>query len=194
MALLTSTRGGRSAGRFILSGPWFALCLLLLTAGHALAQSKEYQVKATFIFNFAQFIDWPPAAFSGTNAPFCIGILGDDPFGGYLDETVQGEQIGGHPLVIQRYRQVEEATNCQVLFISRSEARQLKKVFAGLKNQNVLTIGEVTGFCKAGGSVRFVTEQNKIHFRISPDAVKKASLTASSKLLRLAEIVPPGGD
>ncbi|MDR3456459.1 MAG: YfiR family protein [Verrucomicrobiae bacterium] len=181
------------AGPF--AGRWLGILLLsLLVAGNAPGQSKEYQIKATFLFNFAQFIDWPPAAFGGADAPFCIGILGDDPFGNYLDETVRGEKIGSHPLVVQRCRHVEEATNCQVLFVSRSEAKKLKEVFAGLKNQAVLTVGEVDGFCKDGGVIRFVAEQNKIHFRISPEAVKKASLTASSKLLRLAEIVPPGGD
>ena len=189
------TKGTCRAALGNYAGRWYCLLLLLLlTAGNALAQSREYQIKATFIFNFAQFIDWPPTAFGGTNAPFCIGILGDDPFGGYLDETVRGENIDGHPLMVRRYRQVEEATNCQVLFISRSEAKRMKEDLAELKAQNVLTVGEVDGFCKGGGAIRFVTEQNKIHFRISPEAVKQASLTASSKLLRLAEIVPPGGD
>ena len=190
---MVRNRAHKPAGKF--AGKWLGLLLLsLLVAGNALGQSKEYQIKATFIFNFAQFIDWPPAAFAETNAPFCIGILGDDPFGKYLDETVQGEKIDGHPLVVQRCHRVEEATNCQVLFISRSETKRLKDDLVRLKNQNVLTVGEAEGFCKDGGAIRFVTEQNKIHFRISPDAVKNASLTASSKLLRLAEIVPPGGD
>lgn len=188
------TKGAyKAAGNF--TGRWLCLLLLsLLMAGKVMGQSKEYQVKATFIFNFAQFIDWPATAFTETNAPFCIGILGDDPFGKYLDETVQGEKIAGRPLVVQRYRHVEEATNCQVLYVSRSETKRLKEVLTGLKNQNILTVGEVEGFCKGGGAIRFVMEQNKIHFRISPEAVKNASLTASSKLLRLAEIVPPGGD
>jgi|SRR5882724_7212880 len=190
---MVTNRSHKVVGNF--TGRWLGVLLLsLLLAGHALGQSKEYQIKATFIFNFAQFIDWPTTTFTETNAPFCIGILGDDPFGKYLDETVQGEKIDGHPLVVQRYHQAAEATNCQVLFVSRSETKRLKEVLAGLKNQNVLTVGEVEGFCKDGGAVRFVTEQNKIHFRISPQAVKDASLTASSKLLRLAEIVPPGGD
>ncbi|HSY17176.1 MAG TPA: YfiR family protein [Candidatus Acidoferrales bacterium] len=190
---MVTGRVHKTAGNLTL-GCLGILLLSLLTAGNVMGQSKEYQIKATFIFNFAQFIDWPPAAFTGTNAPFCIGILGDDPFGKYLDETVQGEKIDGHPLVVQRYHHVEEATNCQVLFISRSETKRLKDDFASLKSQSILTVGEVEGFCKDGGAIRFVTEQNKIHFRISPDTVKNASLTASSKLLRLAEIIPPGGD
>jgi len=171
-----------------------ALLLAMLLSGNALGQSKEYQIKATFLFNFAQFIDWPPTAFVETNAPFRIGILGDDPFGNYLDEMVRGEKAGGRALVVQRCHVVGEATNCQVLFISRSEAGRIKEELDDLRGRNILTVGEVEGFCKGGGAIRFITEKNKIHFRISPEAVKQASLTASSKLLRLAEIVPPGGD
>ncbi|MBW8864533.1 MAG: YfiR family protein [Verrucomicrobia bacterium] len=156
--------------------------------------SKEYQVKAAFIFNFAQFVDWPPAVFTNASAPLCIGILGDDPFGKILDATVNGEKVDGHPIVIRRFQRAEEALDCQVLFVSRSETRRMRQILASLKDRSILTIGEVDGFCKDGGIIRFVTEQNKIRFRINPETAKNANLTVSSKLLRLAQIVQPGGD
>lgn len=52
-------------------------------------RGPEYQVKAVFLFNFAQFVTWPSQP---ADAPLVIGILGDDPFGSYLDETVRGEK------------------------------------------------------------------------------------------------------
>lgn len=175
-------------------GKRLGIMLLVLTAFMAHSQSKEYQIKATFLFNFAQFVGWPTNAFASADAPFCIGILGDDPFGNFLDGTIQGEKIGGHPLVVQRYHQAGEIQGCQILFVSHSEAGRFQEILAGLKNKNILTIGDTAGFCKDGGIVRFVTEQNKIHFRINPEAAKNANLEVSSKLLRLAEIVKPGED
>src|SRR5690349_20901076 len=81
-----------------------ALAVLSWSGGSSLrvlaAISKEYQIKAVFLFNFAQFVKWPSTAFTHANEPFCIGILGDDPFDAFLDETVRGEKIDGHPLVI----------------------------------------------------------------------------------------------
>src|SRR5882724_9097047 len=59
---------------------------------------KEYQVKAAFLFHFAQFVAWPDSAFSRPEDPFVIGILGADPFGGYLDEVVRGEKIGARAI------------------------------------------------------------------------------------------------
>ena len=54
--------------------------------------SPEYQVKAVFLFNFAQFVDWPSKAFPEPQTPLVIGVVGEDPFGPYLDETVRGEK------------------------------------------------------------------------------------------------------
>lgn len=175
-----------------------ALLVILSWAGRSLlAQtpiSKEYQVKAVFLFNFAQFVTWPPTAFTQPDEPFRIGVLGDDPFDDFLDETVRGEKVNGHPLVVERFASVAEVKNCRILFISRSESGRMENILAGLRDKNVLTVGDTEGFVKNGGIVRFATEDNKIHLKISLEAAKRANLTISSQVLRLAEIVGPGKD
>src|SRR5688500_18247464 len=88
------------------------------TIGAQSSTVKEYQLKAVFLFNFAQFVDWPPAAFPDSGAPLAICVLGKDPFGTFLDETVRGERINSRPLVVQRLRFVEEADTCHILFVS----------------------------------------------------------------------------
>jgi hypothetical protein len=153
------------------------------------AISKEYQIKAVCLFNFAQFVTWPPEVFDSPDQPFRIGILGDDPFGTFLDETVQGEKVDNHPLVIERYSGVEAVKDCQILFVSASESARVKDILSSLKGRNILTVGDKEGFIRSGGVVRFVMEGNKIHLKISLEAAKDASLTISSKILRLAEIV-----
>ncbi len=183
--------------RWILRIP-LILSSLLLTGGPSLfAQttiSKEYQIKAVFLFNFAQFVQWPPTVFTREDEPFRIGILGEDPFGSFLDETVQGEKIDGHPLVVERYGSIAAAKGCQILFIGKAEMGQIESIFEDLKGQNILTVGDAEGFVQKGGVVRFATEKNKIHLRISLQAAKRANLTISSKILRLSEIVEPRGN
>jgi hypothetical protein len=156
--------------------------------------SREYQVKAVFLFNFAQFVEWPTNVLSDTQAPLTIGVLGDDPFDGFLDDTVRGEKVDGHPLAIQRYRNIGDVKNCQILFVSRSEGKRMEEILAALKGKNILTVSDSEGFINNGGVIHFVTEENKIHFRISLEAAKNANLTISSKMLRLAKIVEPGKD
>ncbi len=57
------------------------MLLLLRAMCWPAAAPSEYQVKAVFLFNFGQFVEWPKDAFDTPQAPFVIGILGDDPFG-----------------------------------------------------------------------------------------------------------------
>ena len=156
--------------------------------------SKEYQIKAAFLYNFAQFVEWPPGSFSEARSPLVIGVLGDDPFGGFLDELVREEKVNGRDLIVQRYRRQEEINACHILFISQSEMERLKDILAALKGRSILTVGDGDQFATRGGMIRFVTEKNKIQLRINGEAVKAAKLTISSKLLRLAEMVRTGKD
>src|SRR5438105_6292328 len=126
MALL---KGAAAKATNCCSGRWLMISLLLL-AGRLdswaqTAPSGEYQIKAVFLFNFAQFVDWPPKAFPEAQTPVVIGILGEDLFGSYLDETVRGEKVNDRPLVVQRYHRIGEIKTCHVLFISRSESARL---------------------------------------------------------------------
>jgi uncharacterized protein DUF4154 len=152
-------------------------------------QTPEYRVKAVFLFNFAQFVEWPPGAFPDSQAPVVIGVLGEDPFGSLLEETVRGEALGGRPFQVRRYHTVDEIKACQILFISRSESDRLQEILAGLKGRPILTVGDGEGFSVRGGMVRFVMDKNRIRLRINLEAAQAANLTISSKLLRSAEIV-----
>src|SRR5262249_519960 len=137
---------------------------------------------------------WPEDAFARADEPLVIGVLGEDPFGAYLEETVRGETAHGRPLAVERYRRLEEVGNCQVLFVSSSEAARFARIFASLNGRRVLTIGDVDGFTHHGGMIRLATVAGKIQLRINLEAAKAARLTISSKLLRPAQIVASGQD
>lgn len=199
MAVLSRSAGERARLGWMngLTIRYFAAVWIFLAglnfSGQA-APSQEYQLKAVFLFNFAQFVEWPPEAFPNAESPLVIGVLGDNPFENYLEEAVRGEQANHRPLVVQRYRRVAEIKSCHILFISRSESARLDEIFASLKGRNILTVGDVDGFALHGGMIRFVMEKNKIRMRINLEAAKAGRLTISSKLLRPAEIVSPGSD
>src|ERR1051325_8645916 len=90
--------------------------------------SKEYQIKAAFLFNFAQFVEWPPEAFPEKATPLVVGVLGDDPFKGFLEELLRDEKAGNRPLRIEHHRRVEEIKQCHILFISNSESNRLAQI------------------------------------------------------------------
>lgn len=160
--------------------------------GTGLAAPTPAQVEAVFLFNFTQFVDWPPQAFAEPGAPIIIGVLGSDPFGAALDEVVRGEVVRGHPLVVHRAQHIEELADCQILFISRSERARVAPILATLKGSNILTVSDLDEFAKEGGMICFVLMDNKVRLRVNLEATKTAGLTLSSKLLRVAQIVGPG--
>ncbi|MGC3982881.1 MAG: YfiR family protein [Steroidobacteraceae bacterium] len=150
--------------------------------------TPEYQLKAVFIFSFLQFVEWPPQSFTAADSPLVIGILGNDPFGQVLDETVRGEVVNGRSLVVKRYKSVADIKDCHLLYISRSEAAQMSQLLGSLKNKNILTVSDVETFNRDGGIIRFATMDNKIRLHINNQAAKGAELVISSKLLKLADV------
>lgn len=146
--------------------------------------TSEYEVKAAFLFNFAKFVEWPDPA----SGPIRLCIVGDDPFGNNLEETVRGKTINGRPIAIRRIKAGENPQGCQIAFISASE-RPPRSLLDLLQGASTLTVGEAPNFAKQGGIINFVLEDNKVHFEINVDAAEQARLRISSKLLSLAKIV-----
>ena len=171
---------------------WALLAILVSLAAAKGAPDREHRVKAVFLFNFAQFVIWPDSAFTGPDDPLVVGILGDDPFDTYLDDVVRGEKVNNRLIEVKRYRKVEEAKGCHVLFVSPSEAPRMDEILAALKPTKVLTVGESDGFFRNGGMVNFATESGKIRLKINLEEVQDAGLSVSSKLLRLADVSGQG--
>lgn len=156
--------------------------------------SAEYQLKAVFLFNFAQFVEWPAPAFREPATPLVIGVLGDDPFGAYLDDLVRGEKIGSRPLLVRRYKPGENFTECHIIFICRSEIKELERILGRLKGRSLLTVSDADTFTRQGGMVRFAMENGKVRLRINVEAAKASHLTISSKILRPGTIITAGKD
>lgn len=194
MALLSAWFGGaaRRPGAWGVPVMWVFLLAAVPAPQRVAAQTvraSEYQIKAVFLFNFAQFVDWPPAAVPDSQAPLVIGILGNDPFGGLLDATVRGEHRGARPYEIRRYQRVEDIRACDILFISDSERDRMPEILASLKSRPILTVSDGAGFAERGGMIHFIAERSRIRLKINLPAAEAAGLTISSKLLRAAEIV-----
>ncbi len=169
----------------------FAAALIWLTgASRCSAEvSREYQLKAAFLFNFVQFTKWPPDAFVSANAPITIGILGEDPFETALDEIIRGETIGDRPIVVQRGKRVEELERCHVIFISQSEKSKVADIVSRIGNKPILTVSSLDGFARRGGVIGFFLEGNKVRFEINPSRAASCGLKLSSQLLGVAKIV-----
>ncbi|MEQ8473997.1 MAG: YfiR family protein [Marinoscillum sp.] len=168
---------------------WFLPLICSLSGFEQAPPSREYQLKAVFLFNFMQFVEWPGTVLEEQNTPITLGVLGEDPFGDILEETVSNELINGHPVVIKRFANVAEIDQCHLLFIAASEKERLPQTLDALKGRNTLTVGDLKDFAQSGGMIAFKMVQNKIKVQINLDMAREADLSISPKLLRLSQIV-----
>jgi hypothetical protein len=174
------------------------LCLSLAIRANAQSSdsndSSEYLIKAGFIYNFAQLVQWPSGAFSQADSPIVIGIFGTDPFGTTIDRVIENKKLDGRNLVVKRLKRGAPVKDCNILFVSASEAAHLDEIIQSTKGLPILTIGETPGFAMRGGIINLTLEGNKVRFEVNIEAAKQANLNISSRLLALARIVPQAAD
>lgn len=159
---------------------WFlGLFLLAGTPLQPHPVSREYQLKAGYLFNFVKFVEWPPETKSGL---LTICVAGRNPFGGILAEIVRGERVNRRKLSTRVVLTPEP--DCQVVFVP--EGVSTTPYLRAARNSPTLTVGETPEFITQGGIVNFVLEEGKVRFQISSQAADRAQLRISSHLLRLA--------
>jgi len=169
---------------------YFLIGLGALCLGQASAD--EYRVKAAYVYNFAKFVEWPSDTSTAVGEPLTIAVLGQDPFGSILDQTVADKTVRGRRLLIRRAATIQEALQCQIVFIPPSEEYRLGDVIRAAEGKSVLTIGESSQFARRGGIIGLRIEENKIRFDVNVQAAERARLVLSSQLLKLAHIVTEG--
>lgn len=153
---------------------------------------QEYEVKAAFLYHFAHLVDWP--APSAPGEPFVIAVVGDDPFGGALDEMLAGKFVRGQPVRVQRFAGAAQLDGgrIRILFVAPGDDEHLRRVLSALAGQPVLTVGESQRFAQRGGMIGFrVTAEGRVAFDINLRRAEQSGLRMSSQLLKLARIVGP---
>jgi len=160
--------------------------------------SREYQVKAAFLYSFINFVDWPEDKLTEDNKQIIIGIIGDDPFGNAF-EPIKDKQVKGKDVVIKRFKsfnelnksdeKIEAVTKCHLLYICPSEKDELQRIINLVTKYNVLTVGDMKSFLESGGIINFLMEDKKVRFEINNIAAEESELQIRSKLLRLAKRV-----
>lgn len=167
------------------------MLILILTASAQAQEQKasEYKIKATYLYTFGHFVQWPANATTIQSPSFSICVIGEDPFGAVLDGILVGETIDGKAVVAKRVATPQEALDCRVLFISSSEDSRLKEILGPLEKAGVLTVSDIPQFSRRGGMIEFIMVSNKIRFAVNLSTAHDAGLILSSDLLKVAAAV-----
>jgi hypothetical protein len=168
-----------------------AFCLIVCSAANLSAQEQkagEYQVKALFLYNFINFVDWPIDSSIHSSPTINVCVIGDDPFDKALDD-IRDKTVKDKKLTIKYYRPYDEPKGCHLLFIPASEKKHAAHILKSVREANVLTVGDTEEAARQGAIIGFFIAQKKVRFAINIEAAKRAGLKISAKLLKLAKII-----
>jgi len=162
---------------------------VIATAPASGGAPSEHQVKAAFLYNFANFVEWPDGALGPAGAPLKVCVVGTDPFGLALDEAFRDQVVQGRRVQIARGGSLAAVGRCHILFLSQSEQGRWPDLLKELDGAPTLTVADGPPLVRQGGMVNFVIEAKRVRFEINRLAAEHAGLRISSKLLALARIV-----
>ena len=142
---------------------------------------REYKIKASFIYYFSKFIEWPDNE-NKNNETISLCIYGKNDFGNTLDF------LKDKNFELKKINNVKNADACNILFINPSKTKSLRPIMKQLADSGVLTVSESKGFTNQGGIVNFYIDKNNVRFEINLDVANQAGFKISSKLLKIANV------
>jgi hypothetical protein len=172
---------------------WFVLLSFFpATPAAAAAEtqlSREYPLKAAFLYNFVKFVDWAPERFSASNSPIVVAVLGKNPFGRELETLVKGRAVGGREIVVKNLTSTNDLAMAHVAFVSAGQELSFGSALEPSPEKGILTIGETPQATNLGAMITFVMEGDKVRFEIDTASADLAGIKISAQLLKLARSV-----
>lgn len=157
------------------------------TASGGPVVGPEYEVKIGFIYNFANFITWPQAAFENNPDSLTFCFASDVPSSEVFFK-LEGKNIKGRKIKVIAYEDSTSLDCSHILFFPTQNKEFIQKILDLAAGRGILTIGEVEGFSKMGGVINFFQKRNQLRFEVNIDAARREKLKISSQLLGSAQI------
>jgi hypothetical protein len=149
----------------------------------------ERRVKAAFIFQFLNYVEWPEGTFPQSTANIVIAVAGDDELAGEIGQIVSTRTMSGRPVIVRKAKMPESLADVHLLFVGRGEMAALPQWVKMARSRPVLIITEAAGALDHGSMINFQLIQNRLRFEISLDAIDRHGLKVSSRLLAVAQSV-----
>ena len=195
-SIVVSIQRIKTLGFVNTSGMMFKILIgLMIAIPEASSRSyEEHEIKAAFLYSFAQFITWETRATTGQTAAqtaaqttaltYCA--VQEGPVVNALKELIAAKQTAGET---RRYTLLADLSNirqCHILFLgadnNKSESLQLRP------EESVLTVGDSQGFVANGGIIEFRRQGARVQVHINLATARAQRIQISSKLLKLATI------
>ena len=145
-------------------------------------------LKAAFVFNFARFSEWPADALP-PQSPLTLCVVGDEDVERALEQTVKGQKIADHLVVVARREADAVGRSCHLVYASKLNRHQFAQLIGASRSAPVLTMSDTARFAEEGGIAELYLEDGKMRFLVNLESVQRSRLRLSSRVLSLAKVV-----
>jgi len=164
--------------------PASSLAMALLGGPPAHGQAvPEYAMKATYLYNFMVFAEWPSQEAHGAAESLQLCVFGPDNFGTALN-SLEGKNVNGRKLAVQRASSLASLRKCHLLFVTEREAPNMAAIQQVLGEAPVLTVADSP--LASGAAILLSLDGRRLVFDVNLQRIRKAGITLSSKVLQLA--------
>jgi hypothetical protein len=144
----------------------------------------ERAIRVAYVFNLTKYVEWPHA---GNQLVVCF--VGDGPMGEALEKMLAGKTSDSRLIQVVLSPGNENLDQCDVIYFANSAPQKIHATLDHLHNRSVLTVGDTESFTKSGGMIGLVRVGVQVQIMVNLDAVERAQLKISSRVLNLATIV-----
>lgn len=174
---------------FIFGAALFLFALVLNPPTRA--ATEEDQVKAVFLYNLVNFVNWPENALNDCDS-FIITVVGQSRFADLVSEAVKNEFKADLKIEVQYMKELNKVQYnncCGMIFIDQKYQESWQKHKDNFVDKPILIVGESRNFIEQGGMVNLLTKGNRIQIEIGIQQSKNVGISYSAKLLRLARLL-----
>jgi hypothetical protein len=137
-----------------------------------------------------KYIEWPKeTGMDNRDKPFVIAIIGENPFGKFLEQVTK---IKNKIVIIRIINRVEQIPGCHLLFVSDLPGRLFSKL-ESIQDKPILTVTDTEDYAELGIHINLlVGKTSNPRLVINETAARQSGLEMKKDLLNLADdIVQP---
>jgi hypothetical protein len=161
-----------------------------------ISEDQLTALKAGHLVVFARYTLWPSNAFSGSDTPLRIGVLGRDPIGKALEKGIRDKRVQDNRAIeLLRAAAIEELLDCHLIYIAPAEIERLGGIMDRVRDRPILLVGDGSGFLKAGGMIELTYHppqrgrggaSGRLEYKVDVRAAERVGIRPSSELLRFS--------
>jgi hypothetical protein len=151
------------------------------------------ELKAVFVLNFVRLVNWESVAGEENDSDLPVCALANSDFANAVRQAVAGKMAGERSISFKLTAN-PDPSQCRALIVDSTQYALARQAVNAVRDAPVLTIGNGPGFLAIGGMFELVVQDRKVQFDASLDAVRRAKLDVSARLLQLSRNLRKGAN